>query len=184
MRPLTRQSRHAALLGQMVGLLIVSAWQILSGVERHETMWHTPTGSYLPLALSTLLGCMMMIAAALQADAWTAAAFEACGSIVLSVVLGIDLWSVVTTTPFPDTDIVAGLLGGLMVGLLFRIGILAKDIVLVVKDQRAPPVGDLDLLAVQKVDSATALVVGSETAHAVEARSVEARAPVEVEDKS
>lgn len=89
--------------------------------------------------------------------------------------LGIDLYSIIATTPYPDTDIVTGLMAGLLIGVLCRIATITKDAVFVVKERRAPPVGDLDLMAVGRVDSATALVVGSESlgAHAAELRNAE-----------
>jgi hypothetical protein len=163
------------MVGQMLGVAAISAWQMLSGPERHLTVWHAPAGSYLGLALVTLLGCLSVLAAAVQADSWTAGAFELFGSVLLVTVLGIDLWSIITTTPYPDTDLVAGLVGGLLAGILCRIVLLSKDAILVVKDQRAPPVGDLDLMAASRVDSATALVVGSETlgVHAAELKNAE-----------
>jgi uncharacterized membrane protein YkvI len=167
----------------MLGMAIISMWQLLSGPERHQTLWHVPNGSYLALALVGLLGCLSSLAAALQADSWTAAAFELFGALLLAAVLGVDLWSIVTTTHYPDTDLVAGLVGGFLLGLIARIFLISKDAILVVKDQRAPPVGDLDLLAAGRVDSATALVVGSQSigAHAAELKAVEAkhRAPEE-----
>lgn len=177
MHPLTRQTRHPVVVGQMLGVGVISAWQILSGPERHLAVWHVPDGSYLALGLVALLGCLANLVAALQADSWTAGAFELTGSTMLSAVLGVDLWSVITTTHFPDTDIVTGLISGLLLGLFCRIALLIKDAISVVKDQRAPPVGDLDLLAATRVDSATEIVVGMQSigAHAAELKAVEAK---------
>lgn len=182
MRPLTRQSRHPGVLGQMLGIAIIAAWQMLSGPERHQTIWHVPNGSYLSLALVALIGALALLASALQADSWTGAAFEIFGSVLLVTVLGIDFWSIMTTTPYPDTDLVTGLVGGLVLGLIGRIVLIAKDAIIVVKDQRAPPVGDLDLLAAGRMDSATQLVVGSQAigSHAAELKAVEAKHAKEI----
>lgn len=177
MRPLTRQSRHPVMIAQMLGVAIIAAWQILSGPERHVTLWHVPIGSYLPLALVALVGCLANLTAAMMSDSWTAGAFEIFGSVLVASVLGVDLWSVLTTTLYPDTDIVAGLLAGLLAGLVIRILSVSKDVILVVKDQRAPPIGDLDLMAADRVDSATALVLGSTAmgSHAAGLRAAEAK---------
>lgn len=169
MRPLTRQVRHPTVIGQMVGIAAISCWQILSGSgspDRYQTFWHVPGGSYLALALVTLVGCMAVVSATVQSDSWTAAAYELFGSIVLLAALGVDLWSILSTTPHPDTDLVTGMLAGLILGLLGRCVFIAKDVIIVVKGQRAPPVGDLDLLTAAKVDSSTALAIGSQVMEA------------------
>jgi hypothetical protein len=139
------------------------------------TFWHVPTGSYLALALVALIGALANLAAAVSSDSWTAGGFELFGSTLLCTVLGIDVYSVITTTRYPDTDVVAGLLTGLAMGLLFRVCMIARDAFVVVKDQRAPPVGDLDLLVAGRMDSATAVAIGAESlgAHAAELKAAE-----------
>jgi len=160
MRPLTRQSCHPVMLGQMVMLALVSAWQLLGHAEHPSTFWHVPSGSYLPLALVVLLGCISCIVATIQSDSWTAASFELFGAVLLVVALGVDLAAVIDTGT-PKNDIVTGLLAGAVVGLAIRIVQVCQDVSLIVKARGAPPVGDLDLMAAGKVDSVTALVVGS-----------------------
>jgi hypothetical protein len=156
--PLTRQSRHPVMLGLMVMIVIISVWQILSGPGRHETLWSLPHGTYILLALVNVLGCISAISATIQSDAWTAAAFELCGALILCGPLSIYLWAVITTAQFPDTDIVTALLAGALIGLMGRAYLIIRDVIGVVSDGQAPPVGDLDLLTADKVNSVADLV--------------------------
>lgn len=146
------------MVGQMVGIALVGSWQILAGPGRTETLWHLPTGSYLVLALTMLLGVLSCLTATITADSWTGAAYELFGEMLLMGPLVIYFVSVLSTARYPDTDIVTALLGGLIVGLAWRIVNISIDAVGVVRSHRAPPVGDLDLLTADRVDSVATLV--------------------------
>lgn len=161
MHPLTRQSRHPMVVALLVCIMIVGVWQILTGEERHETLWHLPTGTYVFLALVNVVGCMAYVSATVQADAWTATAFELAGAIILCGPLSVYLWSVITTVQYPDTDVVTALLGGTLIGLLLRIWLIMRDVITVVREGLAPPVGDLDLLTADKVNAVADLVTAA-----------------------
>lgn len=161
MHPLTRQSRHPLMVSLMVAITVICVWMILAGPGRHETLWHLPQGTYILLALVSVTGCISCLSATVQSDSWTATAFELCGEIILCAPLSVYLWAVITTAQFPDTDIVTALLAGTLVGLLVRAGIIVKDVYGVVRDGQAPPVGDLDLLTADKVNSVVDIVAAT-----------------------
>jgi hypothetical protein len=158
MHPLTRQSRHSMMVGSMLMIVIISIWQILAGEGRHETLWHLPHNTYVLLALVNVIGGIACLSATVQSDSWTASAFELAGEIILIGPLSVYLWSVITTAQFPDTDIVTALLAGFLAGLMGRVFLILKDVAAVVRDGQAPPVGDLDLLTADKVNSVADLV--------------------------
>lgn len=184
MRPLTRQSRHPVMVCQMLSILAIACWQLLGGLGRHETVWHIPPGAYMAVALVTLVGCIACLSAVVQSDSWTAAAYELAGCTILVTVLGIDLWFIVSTTPYPSTDLVTALTSGLLAGLAIRVIQISKDVILVVKEQRAPPVGDLDLLAAGKVDSAMALALEPHLAQVATAARAIANDKTDTEDNA
>jgi hypothetical protein len=184
MRPLIRQSWHPVMACQMLTLAAISCWQLLGGLSRHETTWHVPSNVYMAMALVTLLGCVGCLSATVQSDSWTAAAYELTGCITLVTVLGIDLWFILTTNPYPGSDLVTGLTAGLWAGLVWRSISITKDAIMIVKEQRSPPVGDLDLLAVGQVDSATALAMGPHIAQVASAAKAIAIEKSDVEGDS
>ena len=159
MHPLTRQSRHSFVVGTMIAVAGLACWQILAGPNRTDTLWHLPTGSYLVLALVMLIGSFSLLSATVQSDSWTATAFELFGEIILLGPMGVYLASVVGTARYPDTDIVTALLVGAILGLTGRIYSIARDVAGVVRDHRSPPVGDLDLMTANHVDSVAAVIV-------------------------
>lgn len=161
MKPLTRQSRHPLMVSQCIALAAISGWQVVAGPARHESLWHVPEGTYLQLALATLVGAVACMVAMVVLDAWTAAAFEMFGSLLLSCTAFVYLVSTWNNSTYPDTDIVTALLAGLLSGLVLRIVSLGRDVWAVSKDRKAPPVGDLDLLVSDEVDSVAALVVAT-----------------------
>lgn len=158
MHPLTRQSRHALMVGQMSTLALLAAWQILAGPQRTDTLWHLPQGSYLILALMMLIGTFSCLSATVQSDSWTATAFELFGEVILLGPLWVYFVSVIGTARYPDTDIVTPVLAGLLIGLIGRIISISRDVTGVVKEHLAPPVGDLDLMTADHVDSVAAVI--------------------------
>lgn len=158
MKPLPRQSRHPVVVGTMSCVAALSAWQIVSGPTHFETAWHLPGGSYEVLSLFLLIGALSCLSATVQSDSWTAAAFELLGSIMLLGPLVIYYWAVASTAMYPDTDIVSALLAGLIIGLTVRILTIFREAVSIMRERRAPPVGDLDLLTADHVDGVASLV--------------------------
>lgn len=158
MHPLTRQSRHSFVVGTMISIALLSCWQILAGPNRTDTLWHLPSGSYLVLALVMLIGAFSVLSATVQSDSWTATAFELFGEIILLGPMGVYLVSVIGTARYPDTDVVTALLIAVILGLVGRIYSVAKDVTEVVRAHRSPPVGDLDLMTANHVDSVAAVI--------------------------